>query len=101
MSPYKIKIEKTLLNIPTKIGGPRAGYAYTIQGVYYSSENPDSHVVLLDKDGDEITFHIPGQVDPKITMLESPITVTLPIQYADEKGENTLIVYGTVERISY
>lgn len=100
MSPYKIKV-KTVLNVPTKIGGERAGYAYTIQAIYYSSKEPSEHVTLFDKDGDEITFHIPGQIDPKISPLETPITVQLPIQYVDTKGQEELIIYGRLEKITY
>lgn len=107
MQLYKIKIPtvKTVENELTKIEHHLRGLV-TIRAIHWSCENPNRALHLYDADGDEFIYPIPGQQPPdshieivsKVTVLDTPLTVELPLSYVDEEGECELKIWGTVER---
>jgi hypothetical protein len=96
MRLFKGKVEKTVAEQLTLLGEPNAGSAIEIQSVYFQCNNPNAYVLLFDADGDQVLYPMPGQVDPKPILLDSPITVKAPLYYVDTRGENGLIVFGKV-----
>ncbi len=99
MIPFKVKIDKTVsqqrVEIKTRYG---KGFALRLQAFRYDSTNPGLFLHLLDADGDEFMFPIPGQGTPKASTLEIPLTLSLPLFYYDD-GEHELILWGEVEKI--
>lgn len=105
MIPFKAKVEKTgiakggeMLEIKGNVG---KGYALKLQALFYSSSNPGHFLHLLDADGDEFMFPIPGQGQPKAINPAIPITVKLPLKYVDiSQGDNQIIIWGEAEKIT-
>lgn len=93
VKPYKFRIEKTKPG--TMVQFSMEG-TFKVQSVYYSSTNPSSHVTLYDKDGDVVSFPIPGQIDPKLTNID-PVTINLPLSVLDEEGGNQVIIHGELD----
>jgi hypothetical protein len=100
MKAHKFKIEKTsfVTHQMVKIDTAYVGHAFTIQGVYYSSPDPNSRLHLYDFDKDECFFAIPGQINPHLISPDVAITITLPLYYMDETSGNKFIIFGTIER---
>lgn len=97
---YKEKIKKTVRGKKVEIKSPfGAGYALTLQALSFNSTNPNKFCYLLDADGDQFVFKIPGQAEPGPTAPEVPVSVKLPLYYFDETGGNELILWGEVEKI--
>ena len=92
MKPYKLKAENTSVGKPVYFNQDE-GKAFTLQSIYYSSNEPAHHLEIYDKDGDPVSFPMPGQVDPKVTSVPET-TVVLPISIVDEAGGNTVILRG-------
>ena len=104
MRAYKSKVEKTKFgeigelpsNFPT-------GYCVSVQSVYYSSKNPSEVLTLLDAQGDSFMRSLPGQGTdtgtPNPYVLDTPVTVQLPIKYVDTGDENAVIVWGEAYRV--
>lgn len=88
--PYKFRIERTKPNVMVQFSMEGT---FKVQSVYYSSVNPSSHVTLYDKDGDIVSFPIPGQIDPKLTNID-PVTINLPLSVVDEEGGNQVVIHG-------
>jgi len=99
---YKAKVEKSETPDMHKIEGNYGmGYGLKLQAVYYSSSNPGNFLHLYDADGDEFLYPIPGQGNPKVTMLDSPISVKLPLSYVDVSlGENEIKLWGEAVRLA-
>lgn len=99
---YKAKIEKSEAGDIHKIeGNYGTGYGLKLQAVFYSSSNPGNFLHFYDADGDEFLYPISGQGNPKVVLIDAPISVKLPISYLDiSLGENEIKVWGEVERLS-
>lgn len=97
MKAFKVKTKESKQTELTSFANQIKGRSVKVQAVYYSSKNPNSHVMLYDGDGDCFMFPIPGQVDNKVISLESPVTVQAPIHYYDENEGNEIIVFGETE----
>lgn len=97
MIPLKHKFDGTVLGVKKTLGNNYPGYAYTIQAIHYSSNNPQSHLHIFDADGDECMFPVPGDLTPKVLAV-SHITVKLPISILDETSGNSITIFGTVDR---
>ena len=96
MQPHKLKVENTPIGQPVQFRGYE-GSAFTLQTVYYSSEDPSKYVTIYDSDGDVVSFPMPGQIDPK-PITVGPVTVKLPISIIDEAGNNEVIIRGTLTK---
>tara|TARA_R110000868_G_C10972640_1_gene770673 strand:- start:12563 stop:12856 length:294 start_codon:yes stop_codon:yes gene_type:complete len=96
MRPHKFTIEKS--QDPIKTQGYE-GWAFTIQAVYYSSNEPATHVYIKDKDGDPICHPIPGQLESKLVTV-SPVSTTLPIYISDAGNGNRIVVYGELSKVT-
>lgn len=103
MRIFKAKLENTsygeVVQMPSKYG---TGFAVKVQSVYYSNTNPNQYLHLYDKDGDEFMLKVPGQgisEKPNPIILETPISIALPLSILDEGGDNEVIVWGEVEKI--
>lgn len=93
MKPFKVKIKTNPQKI-TKIQGTDGMYV-KIQAVRYGSHDANVHLMVLDGEGDECMFPIPGQRTPKVIHLESPVTVEGPLHYLDESSSsNDFIIFG-------
>lgn len=99
---YKGKVEQTTPGQKTVVkGNVGKGYSATIQAVYYSSINPGNFLHLLDADGDEFMFPIPGQGIQKTITPAIPVTVKLPISYIDvSQGGYEIKIWGEAEKLS-
>lgn len=95
MKPHKIKLETTGKDLSTGY----EGYAFTIQAIYYSSNDPSKFLRIYDNDGDEVIYPIPGALDPK-TVPVGNITVALPLVIVDDTPSNDVILRGYLERSS-
>ena len=99
MKAYKAKATSKLESAEklTMLDGPKNGCA-TIQAIFYSSDNPSRSLYLYDRDGDMISFPLPGQLEKKATAIQ-PVTVSLPLFFMDEDGGsgNQIIVFGQME----
>lgn len=98
MIPLKHKITGTKINQKQIITNSYPGYSYTIQAVFYSSNNPSSHLHIFDADGDECIFPLPGDLTPKALSVQ-PITIKLPLSILDETSGNQVTIFGVVDRI--
>lgn len=96
MKPIKLKAENTLAGKPIQFR-EYPGKAFTLQAVQYSSTDPSSHVQIFDKDGDPVSFPIPGDIEPKLITLDA-VTVQLPITVIDETSGNSLLLRGVIDR---
>jgi hypothetical protein len=99
MKHYKVKVKRTIGGRPVELKSKYGSNHFaTIQAVHYNCTNPASYLRLLDGDGDEFMFRIPGQAEPNPTTPEVPVTVRLPISYIDDIGGNEIILWGRVEK---
>lgn len=96
MQPHKLKASETPIGKPVQFRGFE-GLVFTLQTVYYSSEDPSKYLTIYDSDGDMVSFPMPGQVDPKPIDI-GPVSVKLPIKIVDEAGGNTVIIRGTLTK---
>lgn len=97
MTPHKYKVEKTVQAPEVTTLKGFEGSAFRIQAVYYSSENPSSHLYIYDKDGDPVTYPITGEMHPHLLDVKT-ISAKLPLRILDETGGNSVIIYGEVYR---
>lgn len=99
---FKAKVQDTVPGKPTQIkGNVGKGYGVRIEAVYYSSINPGNFLHLYDADGDEFMFPIPGQGIQKTISPAIPITVKLPLSYADiSQGGYEIKIWGVAEKIA-
>jgi hypothetical protein len=99
MQAFKAKVIKTTADKPTLIAQLPPGQALELQSVFFKSKNPNAFLFLVDKDGDEVMYPIPGQIDPHPVLLSCSLMINGPLYYVDTKGEHELIVTGRIVNI--
>ncbi len=99
---FKAKANETTPGVKTQLkGNVGKGYGVRIEAIYYSSINPGNFLHLLDADGDEFMFAIPGQGIQKTISPAIPVTVKLPLSYLDiSQGGYEIIIWGVAEKVT-
>lgn len=95
MRIYKHKTEITEGGKETELERPAWGNIVRIESIYYSSNNPQDKLKILDSDRDEV-WHVTGQEIDRPIILDIPITLQFPLYFLDERadGQNKVIIRG-------